>query len=272
MEGTNSAGEDIGDGYWWQAEHTDQSVVDSMVSRAIRALAGQPTDAAAWDALFRHFNQQRGYGQAGYQPGQKITIKLNLTTVNRIHENVDTEGNQLTWLGWVNTSPQMALSLLRQLVYTVGVAESDISVGDPTAYFPNHYWDHCHAEFPDVHYLAWSGELGRHEATTSAGQPCQTPVYWSTPDAAGTLQDYLPVSYAAASYLINIACLKGHAAGITLCAKNHYGSLIRLPDDAGYYDLHQSLPCALWTPGTAHYRAMVDITGHSHLAARPCCT
>ena len=36
--------------------------------------------------------------------------------------------------------------------------------------------------------------------------------------------------FAEADYIINFAVLKGHGAGITLCAKNHYGSLIRCPD------------------------------------------
>ena len=50
-EGTNWEGEDIGDGYWWESEHTDQVVVDEMMSQAIQALAGETTDAAAWDAI-----------------------------------------------------------------------------------------------------------------------------------------------------------------------------------------------------------------------------
>ncbi len=264
-EGTDEDGADIGDGYWWEEENTDQEAVDAMVSRAVRELAGEATAAAAWDAVFRHFNTTKGKGDVGYVEGERITVKVNLVTANRLHDNVDAEGNQTRWLGWVNTSPQMIVALLDQLVNVVGAAEEDITVGDTTAYFPNHYWDYCHGRFPGVHYLDWSGTLDRRGAVSSEGQPCETPVFWSGPGAGDALQDYLPVSYAEAEYLINFACLKGHGAGVTLCAKNHYGSFIRIPNEAGYYNLHLSLPPARYSPGMGHYRALVDIMGHSSL-------
>lgn len=267
-EGTNYEGENIGDGYWYESSNTDQAVVDAMLSRAIRGLAGEATDAAAWDAIFRHFNRGQGHGDIGYQAGQKITIKANLVTANRIFSYFDPYGNQTARLGWVNTSPQMILALLRQLVYVVGVAQSDITVGDTTTYFPNHYWNHCHPEFPNVQYMAWTGAWGRYEARTSQGTAWETPAYWSTSGSQGTLQDYLPLCYAQATYLINFACFKGHSAGVTLCAKNHYGSFIRLPDEQGYYNLHLSLPNPYWSPGVGHYRALVDIMGHAQLGRK----
>jgi hypothetical protein len=61
--------------------------------------------------------------------------------------------------------------------------------------------------------------------------------------------------------------MKSHlGAGVTLCAKNHFGSLIRLPTDSGYYNLHQSL--AFMTPQTGSYRAQVDFMGHAHLGGK----
>ena len=66
-----------GDGYWWQSEHTDQEVIDTMVHNAICALAGKSNIANAWDALFRYFNIQKGKGDVGYQAGEKIMIKVN---------------------------------------------------------------------------------------------------------------------------------------------------------------------------------------------------
>jgi hypothetical protein len=267
--GTNDAGDDIGDGYWWQSTHTNQAVVDRMMSAAIRRLSGEPTDASAWEALFRFSNQDQGKGAVPYQAGEKICIKTNMSTVNRIFpENMDANGNQVIRLGWVNTSPQMILALLRQLVNVAGVASSDITVGDTTCHFPNHYWDHLHGEFPDVHYLAASGQWGRLGATSSQGQPSESRIYWSTDGANGKTPDYLPVSFAEADYVINFAVLKGHSSGITLCGKNHHGSLIRTPDQAGFYDLHLSLPNGGWSPGTGRYRAIVDTMGHSQIGAK----
>ncbi|MHC4242413.1 MAG: DUF362 domain-containing protein [Planctomycetota bacterium] len=261
---TDWKGPGMRDGYWWQSNNTDQDAVDNMMSMAIQAVAGQLGEEAAWDAIFRHFNQSRGRENAGYQSGEKITIKINMSAV----QQVDGAGNQKAHLEWVNTSPQMIVALLRQLVNVAGVAESDITVGDATQFFPNHYWDYCHTEFPYVHYLAKKGDLSRRDPVSSYGKDCEVPFFWSTSGANGKRQDYLPVSYAEATYLINFACLKGHSSGITLCAKNHYGSFIRLPPAAGYYNLHLSLPNQQWSPGTGQYRTHVDIMGHPHLGGK----
>lgn len=92
---------------------------------------------------------------------------------------------------------------------------------------------------------------------------------WSTPAAAGLQQDYLPVSFAQADYIINFACLKGHSSGITLCGKNHFGSLTRLPNGENtFYNLHLSLPNAVWSPGRGKYRAIVDVMGRSDLGGK----
>jgi uncharacterized protein (DUF362 family) len=155
----------------------------------------------------------------------------------------------------------MVRALLRQLVNVAGVKQADILVGDPTAYYPNEYYDSCHAEFPDVHYVDYAGKFNRTKAEFSS-----VPVYWSC-RPANVKQDYVARHYAEATYCINLANMKSHmGAGVTLCAKNHYGSLIRLPTDSGYYDLHQSL--AFMTPQTGSYRTLVDIMGHAHLGGK----
>jgi hypothetical protein len=65
---------------WWATNHTDLAVVEDMMSEAIRRLAGEATDAAAWGKLFRSFNTSQGRGDRGYQAGEKIALKINLTT------------------------------------------------------------------------------------------------------------------------------------------------------------------------------------------------
>ena len=69
--------------------------------------------------------------------------------------------------------------------------------------------------------------------------------------------------------------LKGHSAGVTLCAKNWYGALIRLPNGhlyeegrLDYYNLHDCLPNKEWAPGMGHYRALVDLMGHPELGGK----
>jgi hypothetical protein len=256
--------------HWWQSDHTDFEVVEKMLSQAVRGVAGCNDDAAAWDAIFRYFNNSRGRGDAGYRAGEKIAIKINLTACNATWGNVSgiTYEKNADIANTIDNSPQMILALLRQLVGTVGADQNDITLGDPTCMVPNFYWDMLQPEFPGVHYLDNYGGAGRTRAEFS-----KVPLYWSTPQARGTRQDYLPTAFAEASYIINFAILKGHSSGVTLCAKNHYGSLIRTPHGylrpefprlptagafPGYYDMHLSLPNVGWSPGTAQYTAVPD--------------
>jgi len=256
-----------GDGHWWESEHTNQAVVDQMMSRAIQALTGDVTSAAAWDKLFKHFNKTHGRGDVGYKSGEKIVVKVNYVGCIRIwnrREVTSLEDYNLRSSDYMNTSPQMIIALLRQLVDEVGVNEADITVGDPLCYFPNEYYNMCHDKFPNVRYLEYLGKFGRTGAKLSS-----VALYWSTPDAADKKTDYVPVSYVEADYLINMANLKSHndQAGITLCAKNHYGSLVRGPARSpGYYDMHKDLPFT--TPGMGHYRPLVDLMGHKHLGGK----
>jgi hypothetical protein len=229
---------------WWQPDHTDLTVVEEMVSQAVRGVAGEASDAAAWEAIFGHFNEERGNGRRDYEVGEKIAIKINLTTCNgadaRTYEKPASLRNA------IDNSPQMILALLRQLVYVVGVTPEDISLGDPTGLFPNYLWNLLHPEFPDVRYFDTVGGQGRVRTEFST-----TPFYWST------------------------TASKGHSSGITVCGKNHYGSLLRTPVGAvrgvnypDYYDMHLSLPNAEWSPGMGHYRAVVDLMGHRELGGK----
>jgi len=270
--------------HWWEDQCTDLAVVEKMVSQAIRGVAGVNSDAGAWEAIFTDFNVRRGRDEVGYQAGEKIAVKINLTTCNAAGECVDpvTYNKRSSYMNRVDNSPQIILALLRQLVYIVGVEQSDITIGDPTGLIPNYYWDMLPREFPSMRYLDNYGGSGRTRAEFS-----DVPLYWSTDAAEGKVQDYLPVSFAQADYLINFAILKGHSSGVTLCAKNHYGSLIRTPsrylrpeypghpgdgESHDYYNMHYSLPNAnqspAWSPGIAQYRSLVDLMGHSELGGK----
>lgn len=252
---------------WWASNHTDLATVERMLTLSVESLAGETNAAAAWDAVFRYFNETHGRGYAGYSAGERIAIKLNLTT--SVYVDPATYDKTAGTTNYIDPSPQLLLALLRQLVYTVGVAPSDISLGDPTRLFPNYQWNLVHAEFPAVHYLDNLGRFGREPVAFSA-----VPVHWSAAAAAGKRPDYVPTAFAEATYVINLAVLKWHSSGITLCGKNHYGSLIRTPDGTlwgvatNYYDLHLSLPNPGWSPGLGHYRAMVDLMAHPDLGGK----
>lgn len=258
-DATNWAGP--GDGHWRQEDHTSQTVVNKMMSDAVCALTGQDTVAAAGDKLFRHFNGVHGRGNAGYQTGEKIMIKVNFVGfVGSSWGGVDLNTYDLVdKQNYMNTSPQMMIALLGQLVNQAGVRQSDITIGDPTALFANPYYKLCHDRFPDVHYLDCAGKFGRVKAV-----PSSIRFYWSC-EPKDVLPDYVPASYVEASYFINMANLKSNwGGGITLCGKNNYGSLIRLPDAPGYYNLHTSIS----DPQLGVYRTLVDLMGHPHIGGK----
>ena len=270
--------------HWYETNHTDLAVVEDMMSKAVRAVGGGNSDASAWDAIFRYFNQRHGRGDRGYQPGEKVAIKINLTTCNARSgsQTVNVTGNYEKnntysdghWLNTIDNSPQMLLSLLRHLVYTVGVSPTNLFLGDPTGNFPSYLWNKLHPEFPNVHYFDNYGGAGRMRVQLST-----VPFYWSVTNAnsAGQplVQDYVPSLFAQADYLIDFAVLKGHSVGVTLCGKNFYGALLRCPDgyfrDAygsnqggtlNYSSMHESTPDpSIGVPGLGHYRCIVDLIG-----------
>lgn len=257
-EATDWAGP--GNGHPWQSSHTNQAAVCRMMSRAIYDLTGQSGDAAAWDRLFRYHNKARGKGDATYKPGEKIAIKVNCVGFIWSHGGVNKDTYNLdSTIDYMNTSPQMLVALLRQLVNTVGVKQADISICDSLAYFANEYYDIIHKEFPNVLCMDHAGKFGRGRMEQSS-----VPLYWSC-RPQGCKQDYIPETFAQADYLINFANLKAHTgAGVTLCAKNHYGSLIRWPAEKGYYDLHASA----FSKETGTYRNLVDLMGHAHIGGK----
>jgi hypothetical protein len=243
----NAAGD-----YWYQDDNTVQSVVDTMLSKGLRMLTGEATDAAAWYALFRNQNQSRGRGNAGYAAGEKIVIKINLNGQNNYPQPPN-----------INTSPQVCLAVLKQLVQTVKAAQADIGIGDPGSSMGKTHYDMLHAVFPDVKY--WGTGAGR------------TPVTASKSDALfasdGGMRNALPQNYLDAAYMINIPVLKKHhRAGISLCSKNHFGS-VSLFNQNGAFNWHYSLPCPNGAGEVSNgdygvYRCFVDIMGHKDLGGK----
>jgi uncharacterized protein (DUF362 family) len=249
-----------GNGHWWEGDHTSQTEVNQMMSRAIRELTAEATDAQAWDKLFRHLNQSRGKGAVGYKSGEKIAIKVNWVGMiwREGHVNEQTYSFK-DRQDYMNTSPQMVLALIRQLVEAGGVKQTDITVGDTLAYLVSEFYDLLHTQFPQVVYVDFGGKEGRTKAKEST-----VPFYWSC-RPSGCQQDFLPTFIAEADYVVNLANLKAHTgAGITLCAKNHYGSLVRWPVQKGYYDMHPSA----FSNKEKIYRAPVDLMGHAHFGGK----
>lgn len=257
------------DGYFL-AKNSDQDVINQMLNDVVLKLTGGTDVAAAWDLLFTDLNKRKGLGDVSYQAGQKIFIKMNMGTGGWLTNNSNLE--RLTDQAWqkdnygiAETSPAMVISLLDQLVNERGISQSDIYVGDPIAHIFQDVYEQIVAVFPDVKYVDKShSDLGR----TKISEASEPVIEWSDKGDVMTQagMDYLYKEMEEADYLINLATLKAHArAGVTLTAKNHFGSHSR---DAAAH-LHTGLVSAEndepYRTEYGMYRVLTDIMGHDKL-------
>lgn len=229
-----------GSGKWW-ADSTgiNQAAVDKMISLSIQALTGTSSDEKAWKKTFLYFNKTKNRGNKGYDKSESIVIKINLnncTNQNDLDNNAD-------------ASKQTILSLLRQLVKKAGVPQSKITVVDAIRVIPNHIYDPCHTEFPEVNWVDMAGTNGR-----TKNEWFRNAFSYSIKNQGNT---NIPVCIKNATYMINMPLLKGHEfAGVTLAAKNNYGSLAAR-DHSNYLKV--------WQAVGPQYSILVDLMGTKEL-------
>jgi hypothetical protein len=253
----NATNKNCSNGYndfWFMDKNTNQKVVDDMLSSSIRQLTGASTDAAAWDLIFHNYNSTHERGNVGYVKGEKVVIKINLNGFSGSASNQN-----------INTSPQICLSVLKHLVNVVGVDQSDIGIGDPSHNMDDETFSKCATAFPDVNY--WGYSNGMVSAT-----PSSEPVFFYSDGS--DFSEFLPEQYLDATYMINIPVFKKHhRAGISICCKNHVGSIS--PYSSQNYTnahWHLSLPVPN-ADGEANgeygsYRCFVDMMGHKDLGGK----
>ncbi|MFC2136890.1 DUF362 domain-containing protein [Bacteroidota bacterium] len=236
--------------YWYEDNNADQDIIDTMLANGIKKLTEADRIADSWNNVFEYFNFKHGKGKVGYSPGEKFFIKINLTnSCCAVPHRMD-------------ATPQLVLSLLKQLVEDVGVAEDDISLGDPFRTFRDNYYDKCHSVYPDINYYDGNGDNGRIQTTPTSTHVLQ----FSDGDETASL----PQAYIDADYFINMSCLKTHdAGGITLGAKNHQGSILHPnddPSDQSAFYMHYALPAE--DRGHGKYRHLVDYLGHKDMGGK----
>lgn len=215
-----------GDGYWWSRDNFDETVVRRMVDESIATLGGRDSAKDGWNALFQAHNEARGKDGLAYQRGEKIAIKANINGSGVFDDDISGE-TQMSY-----TNPVLLKALLLSMVEEAGIAPSDITVYDVSRLFPDYMVEMCTEGVLDgVKFV------DRRNGVTDENAP----IRWSY-TFSGAI-NYLPTCVTEAEYLINLANLKGHSYGITLCGKNHFGSFIngnamRPPEGA---NLHQFL-------------------------------
>ncbi len=150
--------------------------VNNMAADAVLKLTGEKSIKDAWDILFKYFNVNHGKGEVGYKEGEKIFIRTNQVSASSGTYDKNTfEILDQKRYGMAETSPQIVLAILRQLINDYGVKQENISVGDPMKHMYKHVFDMWHNEFPNVIYIDSDARLGR-TAPVKSSQPS---IYYS---------------------------------------------------------------------------------------------
>ncbi|MCU0409328.1 MAG: DUF362 domain-containing protein [Bacteroidales bacterium] len=245
---------------WFMDKNTSQDLVDKMLADGLCSISGKKKTGEAWNSIFRYHNLKRGKGEVSYKKGEKIYLKLNRTAASgAINQDYIRQTDKPLALAF-ETSPQIVHAMLRQLVNVAGVPQESIFVGDTMRNLYQDEFVKYYAEFPKVNYLS---SFGNNAGRVKSGESATDLIFYSDnktvmPEAGS---DKLYTVMEEADYLINLPSMKGHnLAGITLCAKNHFGTHVR-PRAA---HLHPGLNTEPARKGYGHYRVLVDIMGNKH--------
>jgi uncharacterized protein (DUF362 family) len=260
--------DDTGD-QWWMDTSTDQARVDAMVSLLLRKTTGSASDDEAWKAIFGYYGRMRGdAGERRYKPGEIVAVKVNLNNSKPV---VPTN--------LVNVSPQVTLAVVRQLVNHAQVAAKDIVVYDAQRNIYPGLLQKIWNEYGEVLFVqrdapdpdqqkhpAFGAIHGLEQARWVEGQTYSANHY--------DHGRYIPQQIMSATYLVNIALVKGHSypyaaaeggdegqTGVTLTGKNHFGSI------KGPGELHSIINTN--QGGTPHaYSPIVDLSASPNLGAK----
>jgi hypothetical protein len=235
-------------GFWWEDRFNNQAETDKLFSQTLFSLTNTHNEKKSWDALFRYFNKNRKNVESGYNPGEKIAIKINQNNTYS-HESCNE----------INANPQLILSLLKSLVNEADIPQENITVADPSRFITNNIYDKCHSVFPNVHYVDHIGGDGREKSAF-----VENGFVYSF-DFPGMVRG-LASCFKEADYVINMAIMKGHVSqGVSLCAKNYFGCT------SIESDWHKNAHCSGFSQnreGKRQYSVYPDFMGHKDLGAK----
>ena len=251
-----------GDGYFLD-KNCDQDLVDEMLISAILEVSGEETEEEAWTSVFKYFNSTHDKGDVAYIAGEKIFIKIN--AVHAWNTNSDLSIMNDDAYGNVDTSPQLILAVLRQLVLKAGIPEEAIYIGDPFTNVFKHLYEKLAAEFPDIHYLSQGDHENRYQLQFTNSEEIKF-------SDRGTVLDVESDQYydciVNADYVLSLPAMKGHrGGGVTFFAKNHFGSNIQSSAAHMHKGLHKGTSDPL-RGEYKEYRVFVDLMSYEHLGGK----
>jgi hypothetical protein len=258
--------------WYWLPHNTNEKVVGTLFRDALLKLTGKSTITESWDLLFHSFNSSKSGKDKGYSKGEKIFIKINQGTARWVLSQEDKDkgyyfpstlkpedqgkkGN----LGATETGPYIVLEIVRELVNELGIAQEDITIGDPMTHTYGHNYDIWFKEFPRIVYSdKFSDKHGRTLITPSD----EGLLFYSNKSTPEKLYNVMEE----ADYLINLAHLKPHlSAGISLTAKNHFGSIASPTANHLHKYLIVTRGSKPDNEGYNKYRVFVDLMGSKYL-------
>ena len=255
---------------WWLDENTDQSRVDALLAATLTRLTSTAKPEDAWRAIFEYYNKHsRKMDSRGYEPGEVVAVKINL---NNSTDDAKTDN-------FIDASPQMVLAVVRQLVNQAHVRPQDVIVYDARRFMPPYLLMKVWTEFRDVRFVqvkpptekqpsnpAYGTHYGLEAADWVEGIAYSNGKY----DQA----KFIPRQILDAVYIVNMALLKAHSypynemeggdsgqTGITMCGKNHFGSIEGTPE------LHAAINTDQEGVKNA-YSPIVDLAASPNLGAK----
>jgi hypothetical protein len=259
----NCSPDKYGDGYFLD-KNADQDLIDEMLGTALLKVTGVTSEEKVWDSIFQYFNINHDKGNTGYSAGEKIFIKINAVHAWTTNEDLSIRNDDS--YGNVDTSPQVILSLLRQLINRAGIPEEAIYIGDPYTQIFKHVYEKLSAEFPGVHYMSKSDVANREQLQITNSDTLRY-------SDLGTILDIETHQFydciVNADYILSVPAIKGHRwGGVTFFAKNHFGS--NTSDGAWYLHpgLHRTDYNAPLRDGYNRYRVFVDLMSYEHLGGK----
>ena len=195
--------------YW---NYVDQSVVNTMMSRAVTAMTGTATTTEAWQDIL-----------PGYSSGETIAIKVNFNNTDALN---------------FNSVPQPVVALINQLKQ-FGFAESEIFVCDASRPITSGSPGSIHYFFTDTIETAFPGVTIIDSTTSGRWSSNQFSTY-------STVHGTRSTAYAQilddADYLLNVPIMRAHPiSGVTFGFKNHYGSIQQITFPGPAVPLHDGI-------------------------------
>jgi hypothetical protein len=254
-------------------QNNNPEVIAKMFRDGVLKLTGKKDLKKSWEAMFKFFNEKKLGKAKGYTKGEKIFIKINEGQSRWVLLKEDKDagfaipktiqkGQESRLKSFIptETSPYVVIELLRELVNEVGVAQEDISVGDPMCPIWAHNYDYWVKEFPNVKYLDKNTTTYGRTLTKVTEKPL---LIYSDKNITDKLYDVIEN----ADYMITMAVLKSHgAAGVSLTAKSNFGNIGRATANHLHYshvaNRREGTPT---NTGYHKYRVFVDLMGSKYL-------